>query len=700
MTRAALKFSKTKRTRLLIVAGLLAAATALGPMFARPTVAELQGPQASDRQVALAVSALLQRVHLARRPIDDEMSRRALDSFLKSLDPMKLYFYQSDIDEFMKNRDRLDDEIQKGDISFGYTIFNRLLKRIDERGEMIDSLIDEEHDFDTEEVLITERDDRVYPRDAAEARERWRKRIKYDMLIQKSDEVDEEEAKEKLHRRYSSFGKRMHQTDGEELMEMYLSALTTGYDPHTTYMSASTLKNFEISMQLELDGIGASLQSEDGYTTIHKIIPGGAADSDGRLKPEDRIVSVGQGANLDGEMVDVVDMKLNDVVKLIRGKRGTVVRLGVLPGGSGKQQVYAITRQRIELKDSEARGEVFEEGTKADGTPYKIGVIDLPSFYMDMEAAKRGDEEFKSTTRDVKRLLDGFKEQNVDAVMVDLRRNGGGSLTEAINLTGLFIESGPVVQVKGFDGRVEPYEDRDSSIAWSGPLVVLTSKFSASASEIFAGAIQDYRRGLIVGDRTTHGKGTVQQLLDLGQHLFRIPNAPKLGALKITIQKFYRPSGDSTQSRGVLSDVELPSITTHLDVGEADLDFALEFDRVDAREHDVFNMISPNMIQQLRAKSLGRLESSEDFERVLRNIDRYKEQKSKNSVTLNEQAFLAERAELDADRELEKQAEELNDPNRPVVKRDYYFNEALDVTLDYLDLLQKNQIALSRVSPR
>jgi carboxyl-terminal processing protease len=557
---------------------------------------------------------------------------------------------------------------------------------------MVDELLEMPHDFTIEEKMVTDRDTLHYPKDEAEARERWRKRVKYDLLLQKADEVAEKEAKEKLHRRYHSYANRMHQTDDDELLEMYLTAVTTGYDPHTTYMSASTLENFEISMRLELDGIGASLQSEDGYTVVHKIIPGGAADKDGRLKSEDKIVAVGQDA--EGEMVDIVDMKLNDVVQLIRGKRGTVVRLGVIPAGETQQKVYKLTRARIELKDSQARAEVFTDGKKADGSPFKVGVIDLPSFYMDMEGARSGREDYRSTTRDVRKILDDFKSKSVDAVMIDLRRNGGGSLTEAVNLTGLFIKGGPVVQVKGFDGNVEPYEDRDEGIAWEGPLVVLTSKFSASASEIFAGAIQDYKRGLIVGDKTTHGKGTVQQLLDLGHQIFRgLPNAPELGALKITIQQFYRPSGDSTQNRGVLADIVLPSLTSHLDVGEADLDFALAFDRVKPVEHDDFHMVTADMVNRLKALSQHRRSLSEGFKEVAEDIQRYLDQKQRKAVSLVAETFLKERAELNAEKEDEKQIEEMNDPNRPVVEHDYYFNEAVAITRDYADLLAKSRIA-------
>ncbi|HID76398.1 MAG TPA: tail-specific protease, partial [Planctomycetaceae bacterium] len=505
-------------------------------------LAEPVAPTARDRQIALIVRELLKREHLTKRDVDDEISERCLTTFLKTLDPAKVYFYQQDVDAFMRHKDDLDDQIKRGDVGFAYDVFATFLKRVDQRVGWVDELLRMKHDFTVQEQMVIDPDIATYASSEAEAREKWRKRIKYDLLVLKADGIEGQEAIDKLTRRYHSFGRRMHQTDNDELLEMYLTSLTTAYDPHTTYMSPRTLENFEIQMRLNLEGIGAALRSEEGYTIVAKIIPGGAADKDGRLKVGDRIVGVGQG--LEGEIEDVVDMKLSDVVQRIRGNRGTWVRLEVISEGSNERHVIAIQRAKIELTDSEAQGEVFEEGQKPDGGPYKIGVIDLPSFYMDMAGARRGVPNFRSTTRDVRAILDNFNQQGVDLVILDLRRNGGGSLQEAINLTGLFIEEGPIVQVKDSDGFVQPYYDLSSDIVWKGPLIVLVSKFSASASEILAGAIQDYRRGLIVGDDSTHGKGTVQSLMDLGQRLYRITsNAPRLGALKITMQKFYRPNG-------------------------------------------------------------------------------------------------------------------------------------------------------------
>ncbi len=658
--------------------------------------ASLVAPRPHDRHVTTIVTELLRNQHISKQPLDEEITSRGLVSFLESLDPRKMYFNQSDIDEFLGEKDSLLEKLlDKKDISLAYSIFSRFLTRVDERGRLIEELLDEEFDFTGDEYLVIDPDAAAYPRNAEEARARWRRRIMYDLLVLKGNDTEEEDPRERLRRRYTSFARRMHQTDADELLEMYLTAFTSSYDPHTTYMSPSSLENFRIMMRLNLEGIGAALQFEDGYTKVSKVIPGGAADEHGKLRPEDRIISVGQGR--DGEMVDVVDMKLNDVVNKIRGPAGTVVRLGVITAGSTETQIYEIVRAEVELKDSEARAEVLRVGPEEEpSAQLNVGVISLPSFYMDMEGAKNGGNEFKSTTRDVRRILADFTQQDVDTVVLDLRRNGGGSLTEAINLTGLFIEGGPVVQVKGSNQDVQVYEAGETEMAWKGPLVVLTSKFSASASEILAGAIQDYQRGLIVGDSATHGKGTVQSLLDLGAQLFRIPNPPNLGALKITMQQFYRPNGESTQKRGVLADIVLPSITDHMDISEGDLDYAMEFDKIDPARHDRFHMVSSEMIEELSRRSQSRRGESEEFARLKRNIERYVEQRAAKRISLNEEEFRARRAELDADREEERQFEDQRESDDVVVERDYYFDEVLKIAEDYTRMLQQQRLAQSR----
>jgi carboxyl-terminal processing protease len=657
----------------------------------------LTKPSANDRHVALAVTSLLRHEHYLRqyspnRPSDEEMSHRCMKSFLQLLDADKMYFYQSDYDKFATYRDRLAELAQQGDISFAYLVFNTFLDRIDERVKMIDGILATHPDFTLNEEMVTDKDLEKYAKTPEEARENWRKRIKFDLLVLKAktadskadgkaDDSDGKTPEERLKQRYHSFAKRMRQTDSDELLEMYLTSLTTSLDPHTTYMSPATVENFDIMMRLKLEGIGASLQGTDGYTVVKKIIPGGAAKKEGSLKLEDKIIAVGEGEK--GELVDVVDMKLNDVVKMIRGAPGTVVRLQVISLKNPTPHIVKITRATIELKDGEAHKEVFEVGRRGDGKPYKVGVIDLPSFYVDMDAARQGRPDYKSATRDVRNILVEFNNEGVDAVVMDLRNNGGGSLTEAISLTDLFVNDGPVVQVKDANSVVQPYEEHDHAAVWNGPLVVVINRLSASASEIYAGAIQDYKRGLIVGDKSTHGKGSVQSLLNLGQQLFRIPNAPKMGELKITIQQFYRPGGDSTQLRGVLSDIELPSLTTHLkDVGEADLDYPLPFDHVDAQQFKKCDQVNPALIDQLHRLSAARCAASEKFQKVDRHIALYLKERAKKAVTLNEAEFLKERAELNADKEEEKEEDKAENP--PGIERDFYLDEVLNITSDYL----------------
>ena len=661
-------------------------------------LAALAKPGPNDRQITLAVKSYLEREHFLRRPVDDEIARRWFGIFLEALDPMKIYFIQSDIDAFMQKRDSLDDLVKKGDVSFSYEVFNRFLQRVDARMPLIEKLILAPQDYAKPETMVIDREDTKWAANEAESEDNWRKRIKYDLLVQKMEKTPLDEAQEKLVRRYRSFAKRMHQMNADELLETYLSSLTSCLDPHTSFMSPGTLENFEIGMRLQLDGIGASLKGEDGFTTVAELVPGGAADKDGHLQKKDRVIGVGQGA--EGEVVDVVDMNLNEVVKLIRGKRGTIVRLKVIPVGQTVPKIYDITRAKIELKDSEARGELIEEGKKPDGMPYRIGVINLPSFYMDMAGARQGQAEYKSSTRDTKRLLDEFRQKDVDCIVLDLRNNGGGSLPESISLTGLFIDTGPVVQIKDADKRIQQYDDVDPGVSWDGPLVVLTNKFSASASEIVAGAIQDYRRGLVIGDNATHGKGTVQGLLDLGRQLFqRLPNAPSLGAIKITMQQFYRPAGQSTQLEGVKSDVELPSITTHLPVGESDLDHAIAFDKVPSATFKSSGRVSDAMLKSLRDNSNQRVAEDEDFRKVVKDIAQYQKRKNEKTVSLIETEFSRQWNEGKSADDEEKKLEESIDPKRPVVKRDFYFKEVMNVTVDYLSSLAGGVAGLARTTP-
>ena len=715
--------------RLAVCGALVATLLVSGHIWADP-----KGPQSTDKQVALSVVRLL-REHLSKMPLDDEISKRTFGSILKTLDPLKIYFDQADIDEFAKDETNLDDMLKKGDVSFIYKVFNRLLERIDQRVVLVDELLKIEPDFTLDEEIVVDPKQATFAADDAEMHEKWRKLIKYELLLKKLDSQDEEARQKKLDEakqnetkpeeqnsdakptaekasekkaaqktpqelishKYHGIAKLRHQMNSDDLLELYLNALAMSFDPHTDFMSASSNDQFESRMSLHYDGIGAMLGSDYGTTKITELVPGGAAAKDGRLKPGDLLLGVGQ--DREGDMVDVADMNNNDIVKLIRGKAGSVVRLKVNPAAGGDPKVIDITRASIELKDSEARGEIVEiaidesaekpagDAQAADRKTFKIGVIDLPSFYMDMNGARLGLSTFRSTSRDLEKILRDFTEKKVDAVVLDLRRNGGGSLLEAVKTTGLFIDQGPVVQVKDSKGKLEHLDDTDPGEAWAGPLVVLQSKMSASASEVFAGAIQDYGRGLIVGDRTSHGKGLVQTMIDISKALFGgFGNAPSLGALKITIQQFYRPDGESTQNHGVPSDVVLPSITSYLPVGESDLDYAMKFDQVPAASYTSTHMVDIDLITKLKARSAARVEKSDEFQKSQKRIDRYQQYLEHKTASLNEQKLKAERAELNAEQEEEKQIDQLEDSTRPVVVRDYYFNEVLAVTRDLLQL--------------
>jgi carboxyl-terminal processing protease len=685
---------QTSKWRCVVLAALVALATVM-PNSASAQIAA--GPQLKpgeqDALVARFVSRLLPRRHISGRPVDDQVSSRALDTYLKMLDPVKLYFMQSDISEFEKYRNQIDDLVIRGELSPAYAIFTRYLQRVNERVQVAQALIGQDLDFTKEDSIVIDPKMTNYAENTEQADRRWEQQIKLNLLDLKDEGKTLEEAREQLSRRYARYAKRWAQTDADELLELYLTSVTMAYDPHTTYMSPDSLNDFNIMMRLNLEGIGAALKEKDGYTVVSNVIPGGAADKDGRLKADDYIVSVGQGDT--GEMVEIIEMPLKQVVSQIRGRAGTTVRLGVKKGNAGEVEIYQIVRAQVELEESAARGKVIEHEVSESGSKLKIGYINLPSFYLDMDGARNNTADFRSSTRDVRKILDGFRAEGVDGVVLDLSKNGGGSLTEAISLTGLFIDKGPVVQVKNANGSVQDYADEEPGVAWDGPLVVMTSIFSASASEILAGAIKDYRRGIVIGDPTTHGKGTVQTLMDLGREVF--PNGrTNLGALKVTLQQFYLPDGDSTQRAGVAADVILPSITAEMDVSEADLDYALEHDTVKKVSHHVYNMTPGNLLETLRRNSIERVGKNPEFMQLMRRREIYVRVKDEKTLSLKEDEFMARRKEMDAQKEVEKQELELEKANE-IIFRDYYYNrEALNVAHDYITGLRQQNLASAR----
>jgi carboxyl-terminal processing protease len=631
-----------------------------------------------DPLIAQVVCELLKRWHLSRPEIGEAVSRRLFQRFLTSLDPNKVYFTKGDIEEFQKDEAKLGEQLQSGDLDFAYKVYNRLLKRMTERQKLIEQLVAAKQDYTVKEYMKTD-PEKVAWTDDAGVQERWRKRIKFELLMQKVAEkpLGEAEAKKKILERYRNRLAMWKRLDNTDLLEFYLGDLALCIDPHSTYMSSATLDDFDIALRLNLDGIGAVLRSENGQTTVQEVVPGGAAAKDGRLKAKDRITAVAQG---EGEWVDAVDQKLRDVVKLIRGKRGTKVRLKVVPAGKIEPVVIELTRQKIELKSQEARGEVVETGKKADGTYYKVGVIDLPSFYADRASGK-------SATEDVRKILKGFKAKGVEGVVLDLRRNGGGLLPEALGLTGLFIDQGPVVQIKRPDGKVEEKHDPEKGVVYGGPLIVLVSRQSASASEILAGALQDYGRALVVGDTSTYGKGTVQTVIDLGEQLRANP-APRLGALKLTIQQFYRVNGHSTQRQGVASDVVLPSLTEQLTGGEKEQKQALPFSKVEPAKHDAVRLVSAALKEVLKERSARRVKESKGFADLAKAAELLKEQKARKTAPLNEKELRAQIAR-DGASKFDKMMkdlfpEETYDKQKYTFARNFYNDEVLHVMEDLI----------------
>ncbi|MEM7262981.1 MAG: carboxy terminal-processing peptidase [Planctomycetota bacterium] len=707
------------RARLSILALVLTVAFAAPAAFLHS--GEDTGLRPSDREakIAKAICSMLDRLHLLPQAVDDVVAERTFNSFVDRLDSQKVYFLASDIEEFKANLKSIDDWTKAGNLDFPFRMFERFLQRVDERVAQIDVALEMQHDFTVEETVSINRDDSPWAKNSEELADEWRRRVKYFLLDKLTAGETYPESVKQLQQRYHNFQRRMKQTDNDELLEMFLSSLSTSFDPHSTYMSPSTLENFEINMRLELEGIGAALQSIDGYTVVSQIIPGGAAARDGRLKPEDKIVAVAQGK--DGDFSDLVDLKLNDVVKQIRGEKGTIVRLRIKRVGS-EPFIIKLVRSKVELKDREAQGEVFEQGTKPDGSPYRLGVIDLPSFYMDMDASRRRNGNYKSTTRDVLNIIQRFQlEGGVDGIVLDLRANGGGALQESLSLTGLFIDEGPVVQIKDAGGEVDALDDPIAGVAWDGPLLVLTSRFSASASEIFAGAIQDYRRGLVVGDVSSHGKGTVQTLEDVGRRVGGgWLSSPKMGALKITKQQFYRPNGDSTQNRGVIADVVLPSVANHSDLGEANYDYAVPFDQVPAAPFEPEEWVTPKIVQDVKERSKGRRAKNDEWNKVETNIARYTKFKDRKEIPISRDAFLSEFNEMQDDdtkyvvqpieepkdgslgwrfakiggsEDEENAGEAAASDDEPKIERDFYLDEVMSIFIDFMNLQSGPKLA-------
>ena len=599
-------------------------------------------PGPDDARIARVAAAILERNHYLQMPIDDAVSSKFLDKYLDALDPAHLLFLQSDLGQFEKWRTQLDDMTLKptgSDTSPADIIFNRFLERYLEQMQFVTNLVaTEKFEFKGNDRYTPNRKDLPRPKNLAEAQTMWRDRTRLEWLNEILNKEKPEEIKKLIAKRYAKQLRMLQDFDSDDVLQIYLNSLAQVYDPHTDYMGKDSFENFNIGMKLSLFGIGAMLRSEDGYCRIEEL-KDGPAKKGGQLKPQDKIIAVAQGTN---PPVDVVDMKLNKIVDMIRGEKGTEVRLTVLPvdaPDTSVRKVVSIIRDEIKLEDQAAKARLIEMPAGKGRPAQRVGVIDLPSFYANLDSR---DKDRKSTTTDVAKLLKKLKEEKVEGVILDLRHNGGGSLEESINLTGLFIKEGPVVQVRDPDGRITVDKDTDPEMLYDGPLVVLTSRFSASASEILAGALQDYGRALIVGDSSTHGKGTVQSLLKLNPFL-RVTN--ELGALKITIRKFYRASGSSTQLKGVVPDIILPSINNFADIGEAAIPNAMAWDTIPSAKYDALNLIAP-ILPELRKRSGARLSKDKDYAYVGQEIERFKKAKEEKTVSLNEELRWKEKKDI------------------------------------------------------
>jgi carboxyl-terminal processing protease len=634
------------------------------------------------------ITSILTRYHFKEFEINDSLSFSIFNRYLESLDNGKNYFLQSDIESFNSEKYNLDDKLFKGDIQFYYDVFNTYLKRLNERMSYVDELLNVEFDYSVEENYEYDRDKSDWAKNQSELNEIWRKRLKNDALAYKLNGKDWEFIQKTLKKRYKNFAKYLNQYNSEDVFQLAMNSFTQAIDPHTNYLSPVTSDNFKIDMSLSLEGIGARLQTEDDYTKVAEIIPGGPAAKSGLLKADDKIIGVAQGE--DEEFEDIIGWRITDAVKLIRGAKGTLVRLQIIKAGSdlnAKPIEISLIREKVKLEDQAAKGSVLD--IINDDKPFRIGVIDIPNFYVDFEGQRNGDKNYKSTTKDVRKILDSLKTENVDGIIIDLREDGGGSLQEAIELTGLFIKDGPVVQVKNSDGNIDIAKDPDPSIVYDGPLAVLVNRFSASASEIFSGAIQDYGRGLVIGEQT-FGKGTVQNLIDLNR-LSSQKNL-NLGQVKLTIAKYYRVNGGSTQNLGVIPDISFPTMIDPHDFGESAEPTALPWDEIKSADFNRFSDLT-KYLSELNNKHLQRISANKDFQNLLEDINIYKENKKKTFISLNEEIRKEEKEKeelrkLKRDGKTPEQSDtELLDEEVPVLKvdkNDYILDETAKIISDYI----------------
>ena len=648
----AMTYNRSSTRRLLAISLVALAFTGLLSPGSFATVSAISGLPGDSSHTAASIETLvpmpvhaettrnitdaLASRHYVSTTLDDALSTKIYAAYLEDLDPSKSYFLASDIAEFDSLRLQLDDALSRGDVTPAYRIFNRYHQRVIDRFEQVITMLEaglDQFDFTINEALPLERKEEPWATTPEELDELWRKRVKNAVLNLKLSDKETDKIQDVLLKRYRNRLTRTLQTNSEDVFQLYMNSFTRTYDPHTQYFSPRTSENFNINMSLSLEGIGAVLQQEDEFTKVVSLVPAGPADKSRQIYPDDRIVAVGQGP--DGEMVDVIGWRLDEVVQLIRGKKDTIVKLDVIPANAKDStiKVVNIVRNTVKLEEQSAKSEIIE--VEQFGRKHKIGIIDIPTFYVDFQALQEGNKDYKSTTRDVQELLVSLMAEGVEGVVIDLRDNGGGSLQEARTLTGLFIDRGPTVQVRNNGNRVDILNDRDIRTVYAGPLGVLVNRLSASASEIFAGAIQDYDRGVIIGNQT-FGKGTVQTLLPLNQ-----------GQLKLTAAKFYRISGESTQHKGIVPDVDFPLDYDPESIGESTLASPLPWDKIQATSYRAKSNVSQLKTELINLHN-ARVKNDPEFA-YFREASAYRQERSKQtSISLSEAARRQEKKDADA----------------------------------------------------
>ncbi len=606
------------------------------------------------RRATKLIAHYLANYHYKKVSFDDAMSAEVLKRFVESLDPNRSYFLLEDMNRFAVYRDQLDEAVKEAKLGPAFEIFKVFRRRLEERVTYARELLAQPLDFTVDEEFVLDRSRAPWARDRGELEELWRKRVKNDVLNLVTTGQDQKKAVSTISDRYQVLARHTYQMSADDVFEIFINSYTASVEPHTTYFSARNSEDFKIRMSLSLEGVGAVLRNENEYTIVQQVVAGGPAAKSGRLQPEDRIVAVAQGSA--GSWADIIGWRLEKVVDLIRGPRGTVVRLQLIPKGAATSTptVIVLTREKIELEDQAAKQAVIE--VPREKPSMRIGVITLPAFYIDFAARARGEKDYRSTTRDVRALIVKLMQAKVDGIVMDLRGNGGGSLVEATELTGLFIPEGPIVQVRDASGAIDVNEDPDPAVMYKGPLAVLVDRQSASASEIFAAAIQDYRRGIVVG-QPTFGKGTVQNLIDLDQ--IDSTEGEDLGQLKATVAQFFRINGSSTQHRGVVPDIAFPAVLNSTDLGERTFDNALPWDRIGAAKYAPLSA-PMHTLQEARWRHNSRVSQAPIFSLLIHEAQRQRQEEVRNRVSLLERKR-RERQEAEErwQRELEKRYREV-----------------------------------------